>query len=85
MTPKEWREEVERALAGSGLPWRVVSAWDEQKGPICCAEVANTSSGKDRTLRLSRTEFATTAERRAEIVRQLGLVQGHGTPRPPSA
>ncbi len=73
MTQKEWREEVDRALAGSGLPWRLFSAWVEQKSAMCCADVTNTSSGKDRTVRLLGSEFTTTAARRAEIVRQLQL------------
>ena len=71
MTQKEWQEEVDRAVAGSGLPWRLSAAWLEQNSARCCAEVKDTRSGKERTVRLSHSQFTTTAERRAEIVRQL--------------
>ncbi|MNC89869.1 hypothetical protein D3C83_58740 [compost metagenome] len=71
MTEKEWTEEMERALAGAGLPCRVRAAWIEHKGPMCYAELTDTRTGKERMIRLSRLEFATLADRRAEIVRQV--------------
>ena len=76
MTEKEWTEEVERAAAGAGLPCRVHAAWFEHKGPICCAELTDSRSGKEHRVRLSREEFATVTERRAEIVRQLQKTLG---------
>jgi hypothetical protein len=71
MTPKDWKEEVATAVAGLGLPWRVFAAWVERDGATCCAELTDTRSGKERTVRLSRQVFASEADRRAEIVRQL--------------
>ena len=75
MIDKHWAEEVERAIAGSGLPWRVHASWIEHRGPMCHAELTDTRSGKDCTIELSREEFASVTARRAEIVRQL---QVHG-------
>jgi hypothetical protein len=71
MTSKDWHQEVETAVGGLGLPWRVFAAWVERDGTLCCAELTDTRSGKERTVRLSREAFATKADRRAEIVRQL--------------
>jgi hypothetical protein len=71
MTEKEWGEEVERAIAGSGLMWRLSAAWTERSNDLYCADVRSTTSGKDRTIRLACSEFITVAQRRAEIVRQL--------------
>lgn len=71
MTEKEWKEEVDRTLAGSGMPWRLFAAWMEQNRITCCAEVTHTSTGKLRTIRLSQTQFPSVAARRAEIARQL--------------
>lgn len=71
MTDKEWTEEVERAMAGAGLPWRVHAAWVEQRGPMCYAELTDTRSGRERIVELSRESFTTVAERRNELVRRL--------------
>jgi hypothetical protein len=71
MTPKDWNQEVVSAVGGLGLPWRVSSSWIEPDGAMCCAELTDTRSGKERTVRLSREAFASQADRRAEIVRQL--------------
>jgi hypothetical protein len=71
VTEKDWTEEVARALAGAGLPCRVHAAWIDHGGEMCHAEVTDTRSGKERTIRLSRLEFASVAARRAEITRQL--------------
>ena len=81
MTQKDWTEEVERALAGAGLPCRVHAAWIEHGGAMGCAEVTDTRSGKERTIRLSLEEFASVAARRAEITRQL---QGGRSPLTPN-
>ena len=70
MTNKEWNAEIDSAVAGLGLPWRVFAAWVE-RDIVCCAELTDTRSGRDRTVKLSRQEFPTEAGRRAEIVRQL--------------
>ena len=71
MTQKEWTQEVERALSGAGLPWRVASAWVEQVGSALCAELVDMRTGKERSIRLPGLVFRTEAERRGEIVRQL--------------
>jgi hypothetical protein len=71
MTDKEWTEEVDRAVAGAALPCRVHAAWVQHGSVMCYAELVDTRSGKDRTIEVSRKEFATVAARRAEIVRQL--------------
>jgi len=71
MTEKEWREEVDRLLAASGMPWRLFAAWVESNRTTCCAEVTHTSTGKLRTIRLSQSQFNTVAARRAEVARQL--------------
>ena len=71
VTDKSWKEEVERAVAGAGLPWVVRSAWLERHGEICAAEVIDNRSGADRVVRVSAHDFPTATARRAEIVRQL--------------
>jgi hypothetical protein len=71
MKDKEWREEADRILAASGLPWRLFAAWVESNRITCCAEVTHLSTGKLRTIRVSQSQFPTVAARRAEIVRQL--------------
>ncbi len=71
MTDKEWREEADRILAASGLPWRLFAAWVESNRITCCAEVTHKSTGKLRTIRVSQSQFPTVAARRAEIARQL--------------
>lgn len=71
MTDKEWKEEVAGVLAGGGLPWSVAAAWVEQASAMCCADVVDQRSGKERSIRLSRQHFQTAPARRAEIVRQL--------------
>ena len=71
MTNKNWNEEVSRAIAGAGLPWRVAAAWIEQSSALCCAELADTRSGAERRISLSPGSFPTTADRRNEIIRQL--------------
>jgi hypothetical protein len=72
MNDKQWTEEVERTLAGAGLPCRVQSAWIQHGGDMCHAVLTDTRSGKERTIGLSRQEFSTVVARRAEIVRQAG-------------
>ena len=71
MTDKHWAEEVERAIAGAGLPWRVHASWIENHGSVCYAELTDTRSGKERTIEVSLDVFASVAGRRDEIVRQL--------------
>jgi hypothetical protein len=71
VTDKHWAEEVERAITGMALPWRVRASWIEHHHDMCYAELMDTSSGRERPIALSRQEFATVAARRAEIVRQL--------------
>ena len=71
MKSSQWKEEVERAVAASGLPWRVSFAWIEENAAQCCADVTDRRYENDRTLRLSEKQFVTEAQRRAEIVRQL--------------
>jgi hypothetical protein len=71
MKPKEWNEEVQSAVAGLGLPWRISATWVERDGTMCCANLTHTTSGKERTVRVSRQTFAAAADRRAEVVRQL--------------
>jgi hypothetical protein len=70
MTDRQWKEEIDRAVGGAGLPYRVVAAWIE-RGRFCCADLADQRTGKDRTVRICHETFAMPAERRAEIVRQL--------------
>jgi hypothetical protein len=71
MTDKEWKEEVDRAVAGAGLPCRVAAAWLERRATRYVADLTDTRSGKERTISLSGQEFATVTARRAEIIRQL--------------
>ena len=71
MTEKEWKEEVGRALAAAGLPWGVSAAWVQQNSFDCVAELVDSRSGKERSIKLSHQRFPTEAERRAEIVRQV--------------
>ena len=71
MKDKAWKEEVGGVLAGGGLPWSVAAAWVEQAGVMCCADVIDQRSGKDRSIRVSLEEFPTAAARRLEIARQL--------------
>jgi len=68
---KAWKEEVTGVLAGGGLPWTVGAAWVEQTSAMCCADVVNQRSGKERSIRIPQQQFPTAAARRAEIVRQL--------------
>ena len=72
MNDKQWTEEVERTLAGAGLPCRVHAAWIQQSGEMYYAELTDTRSGKERKIGLSSQEFPTVIARRAEIVRQAG-------------
>lgn len=71
MIDKAWKEEIARAVDGSGLPWRVSAAWVEQNGPTYCAELTDTRNGKECRVTLAGDRFQTTAERRVEISRQL--------------
>lgn len=71
VTDREWRDEAERMLAAVGLPWRVVAAWTEQAGTVLCADLVDTRSGRDRSIRIPAVAFSTQAERRGELVRQL--------------
>jgi hypothetical protein len=75
VTDKEWKEEVERAVAGAGVLWEVRSAWIERRSDVYAADLVDKRTGTDRTVRLSSPEFPTAAERRAEIVRQLQRVR----------
>ena len=68
---RAWKEEVERAVDGSGLPWRVSAAWIEQKRPMYCASLTDTRSGKECRVSLSPDDFATVSARRIESVRQV--------------
>ena len=76
MTEKEWRAELDTALAG-GRPWKVTSAWCHRGTPTCGAELAHTGTGAARTVTLSAAEFQTPVARKAEIVRQLAFERGH--------
>jgi len=71
LTTKAWTEEITRTVAASGLPWRVSAAWVEQKRPLCCADLTDTRTGRDRRVSIERDRFPTPADRRAEITRQL--------------
>lgn len=71
MTDKQWQAEVQRAVDGMGLPWRVHAAWFEQDNTMWCADLTDTRTGKERSVRLARAAFESEQERRAEIVRQL--------------
>ena len=71
MKPSQWKEEVDRAIAASGLPWRVSSTWLEDDAGQCCAIITDRRFGRDRTIRFSQQEFSTEQQRRAELVRQL--------------
>ena len=71
VTQKQWAQEVERALSGAGLPWRLTSAWIEQAGSTLCAGLADMRTGSERSIRLPGLVFRTHAERRVEIVRQV--------------
>lgn len=77
MTDKEWKEEVERVVAGAGVRWEVRSAWIERRSDVYAADLIDQRSGAERTVRLSSSEFSTAAQRRAEIVRQLQRAQPH--------
>lgn len=70
MTSDQWKQEIERALGGLGALWRVNTAWVEQSSPICAARIAD-ARGNERVVSLARDRFATEAERRVEILRQL--------------
>jgi hypothetical protein len=70
ITQQQWHEEVERALASAGIPWRLSIAWVEPSNDLCYVSARHTD-GTERTLRLSCSEFPTAAERRDEILRQL--------------
>lgn len=75
MTDREWKKELEGALASSALPWRVTAAWVEQVGTVLCADLLDIRSGQERTVRISRLVFTSEPERREEIAR---LLQGRG-------
>jgi hypothetical protein len=70
MTEKEWRGELDAAVAG-GLPWRVSAAWCQRGTAVCGAELTHTASGQVRGVSLSLTAFASAATRKAEVIRQL--------------
>lgn len=76
MTDKDWKEEVQSALAGAGLPWLVTAAWVGRGEAGCEAELVDMRTGRERTIRLSHQQFSTEAERRAEIVRQTQALKG---------
>ena len=71
MTNKEWEVEVGDVLASERVPWRVFSSWCDQAGSTCLADLTHTGNGKFKTLSVSLDRFATAAQRRAEILRQL--------------
>jgi hypothetical protein len=73
MTKEEWLDELDTAIASAGLPWRVFTAWVEQDSPMCFAELTHDEKQRNtRRVSLARDRFPTVAERRAEILRQLG-------------
>jgi molybdenum-dependent DNA-binding transcriptional regulator ModE len=72
---KAWTEELERAVAGAGLPFRVAFAWVEKGNQVWCAELVDRRTGGDRSIRLDASQFATEMERKNEVVRQLGIPQ----------
>ena len=72
---KAWTEELERAVAGAGLPFRVAVAWVEKGDHIWCAELVDRRTGADRSIRLDASQFATEMERKNEVIRQLGMPQ----------
>jgi hypothetical protein len=67
---RAWKAEVEAAIAG-GLPWRVVSVWCSATSAIRSAELADAGTGTSRVIAVSVKAFATPAQRRTEILRQL--------------
>jgi hypothetical protein len=71
VTIKMWSEELETAIGGGGLPWRVIKAWIEAQGSMCCAELADSRNGHECFVSLAQQRFPTSGERRAEITRQL--------------
>jgi hypothetical protein len=71
VTDREWKQEAETAVAGPGLPFRVVAAWVEAVSFTCCADYADQRTGAQRHVKVSHQQFATPAARRAEVVRQL--------------
>ena len=70
MTTDQWKQEIEGALADLGPLWRINKAWVEQSSPICAAKIAD-ARGNELLVSLARDRFATEADRRVEIVRQL--------------
>jgi hypothetical protein len=60
-------------VAAAGLPWRVSTAWVEQKGPVYVADLTDTRSGRECRVSVESGRFPTAADRRAEIARQLNL------------
>lgn len=71
MTDRQWKEELERAIAAFAYPWRVRTAWVEQAGSLLGADLVDTRTGNERTIRLAALVFRTDAERRTEIARLL--------------
>ena len=71
MTDREWKLEAESAVAGPGLPFRVVAAWVEASTLTCCVDYADQRTGRERHVKVSHQQYNTPAERRGEVVRQL--------------
>ena len=69
ITERSWTEEVMRALAAAGLPWRVGCCWCEKAA--CVAEVVHHGTGTTRVITLPLDTFSTSALRRFELVRTL--------------
>ncbi len=72
---KAWSEELERVVAGAGLPFRVTFAWIEKGNNAWCAELVDRRTGADRSIRLDAGQFPTEMERKGEVVRLLGMPQ----------
>jgi hypothetical protein len=70
-TAKAWSEEITRAVAGSGLPWRVAVTWVEQNRSMFYADLVDVRSGRERRVCLAVDRFPTASDRRVEIARQL--------------
>jgi hypothetical protein len=69
MIPQQWRELVADALAESGLPWQVASAWCSPDATTCSAQF----SKKGEKLRQINVLVEPQADEapKVEIIRQL--------------
>jgi hypothetical protein len=71
VTDREWKQEAESAVAGPGLPFRVIAAWVEAHTSTGCVDYADQRTGRERHVKVSHQQFDTPAGRRTEIGRQL--------------